>query len=343
MTVKAPPQIDACESFEFLAAPQHAGARLDRFLAEQPEIVAAHLSRSRIKALIEDGRAAVGGETVRDPAKKLGAGDQVALDVPPPAPAEPQGEDIALDIAYEDAHLLVIDKPAGLVVHPASAHESGTLVNALIAHCGESLSGVGGVKKPGIVHRIDKDTSGLLVVAKTDAAHHGLSRLFADHGRTLHLTREYLAFVWGVPDRAHGMVEAPLGRHSTQREKMAVVPEARGREAITHWEKVEDYGVASLLRCQLETGRTHQIRVHLAHIGHPLIGDKTYGAGFKTKVAKLTPHAREAVEHLGRQALHAATLGFEHPITGEEMLFESELPEDLAKLREALESAKKSG
>jgi 23S rRNA pseudouridine1911/1915/1917 synthase len=199
------------------------------------------------------------------------------------------------------------------------------------------------VKKPGIVHRIDKDTSGLLVVAKTDAAHHGLSRLFADHGRTLHLTREYLAFVWGVPDRAHGMVEAPLGRHSTQREKMAVVPQARGREAITHWEKVEDYGVASLLRCQLETGRTHQIRVHLAHIGHPLIGDKTYGAGFKTKVAKLTPHAREAVEHLGRQALHAATLGFEHPITGEEMLFESELPEDLAKLREALESAKKSG
>jgi 23S rRNA pseudouridine1911/1915/1917 synthase len=340
MTVKAPPQIDASESFEFLAAPQHAGARLDRFLAEQPEIVAAHLSRSRIKALIEDGRAAIGGETVRDPAKKLGAGDQVALDVPPPAPAEPLGEDIALDIAYEDAHLLVIDKPAGLVVHPASAHESGTLVNALIAHCGESLSGVGGVKKPGIVHRIDKDTSGLLVVAKTDAAHHGLSRLFADHGRTLHLTREYLAFVWGVPDRAHGTVEAPLGRHSTQREKMAVVPQARGREAITHWEKVEDYGVASLLRCQLETGRTHQIRVHLAHIGHPLIGDKTYGAGFKTKVAKLAPPAREAVEHLRRQALHAATLGFEHPITGEEMLFESELPEDLARLREALSGAR---
>ena len=249
MTAEALPQIDAsAERFEFLVAPQHAGARLDRFLAEQPEIVAAHLSRSRVKVLIEDGRATIADVAARDPAKKLAASDKVALLVPPPAPAEPQGEDIALNIVYEDAHLLVIDKPAGLVVHPASAHESGTLVNALIAHCGESLSGVGGVKKPGIVHRIDKDTSGLLVVAKTDAAHHGLSRLFADHGRTLSLTREYLAFVWGVPDRAHGAIEEPLGRHATQREKMAVVPQSRGREAITHWEKVEDYGVASLLR-----------------------------------------------------------------------------------------------
>ncbi len=337
MTVKALPQIDAsAERFEFLAAPQHAGARLDRFLAEQPDIVAAHLSRSRIKTLIEEGRATIADVAARDPAKKLGAGDVVALEVPPPAPAEPKGEDIALNIVYEDSHLLVIDKPAGLVVHPASAHESGTLVNALIAHCGDSLSGVGGVKKPGIVHRIDKDTSGLLVVAKTDAAHHGLSRLFADHGRKLSLTREYLAFVWGVPDRAHGTVDAPLGRHATQREKMAVVSESRGREAITHWERIEDYGVASLLRCQLETGRTHQIRVHMAHIGHPLIGDKTYGAGFKTKVAKLSEHAREIVERLRRQALHAATLGFEHPVTGEEMLFESELPEDLAGLKEAL-------
>ncbi|HEY8125076.1 MAG TPA: RluA family pseudouridine synthase [Methylocystis sp.] len=341
MTVKALPQIDAssAERFEFLVAPQNAGARVDRFLAEQAEIVAAHLSRSRIKGLIEDGRATIGGQTARDPAKKLGPGDQVTLDVPPAAPAEPQGEDIALNVVYEDSHLLVIDKPAGLVVHPASAHESGTLVNALIAHCGESLSGVGGVKKPGIVHRIDKNTSGLLVVAKTDAAHHGLSRLFADHGRTLHLTREYLAFVWGVPDRAHGTVDAPLGRHATQREKMAVVPEARGREAITHWEKIEDYGVAALLRCQLETGRTHQIRVHMAHIGHPLIADKTYGAGFKTKVAKLTPAAREVVERLDRQALHAATLGFQHPVTREKMLFESELPEDLAELRAALNGA----
>jgi 23S rRNA pseudouridine1911/1915/1917 synthase len=274
-----------------------------------------------------------------DPARKIAAGDAVALTVPPPEPAAPQPEPMALDIVYEDQHLIVIDKPAGLVVHPASGHESGTLVNALIAHCGESLSGVGGVKKPGIVHRIDKDTTGLLVIAKTDAAHHGLSRLFADHGRTLSLTREYLAFVWGVPDRAHGTIETPLGRHAIQREKMAVVSAARGREAITHWEKLEDYGVAALLRCRLETGRTHQIRVHMAHIGHPLIGDSTYGAGFKTKVAKLPQAAREAVGALGRQALHAATLGFEHPITGEEMMFESELPEDLERLRAALEGA----
>ncbi len=327
----------AGESFQFVVGDDESGARLDRFLAERPELIAAHLSRSRIKALIEEGRVTLRGAAISDPAKKLSSGDAVALDVPPPAPAEPQAEDIALDIVYEDEHLIVIDKPAGLVVHPASGHESGTLVNALIAHCGDSLSGVGGVKKPGIVHRIDKDTTGLLVVAKTDAAHHRLSALFADHGRTLSLTREYLAFVWGVPDRAHGTIETFLGRHSIQRERMAVVPESRGREAITHWEKVADYGVASLIRCQLETGRTHQIRVHLAHIGHPLVGDATYGAGFKTKVTKLPEEAREAVEKLGRQALHAATLGFEHPVTAEEMMFESELPEDLSVLMAAFE------
>lgn len=338
MNIKDLHQIDAAAArFDFVVAPEAAGARLDRYLAERPEIVAAHLSRSRIKTLIEEGRASVDGVAATSASRRLLAGERIALDVPPPEPAEPKAENIALNVVYEDAHLLVIDKPAGLVVHPASAHESGTLVNALIAHCGDSLSGVGGVKKPGIVHRIDKDTSGLLVVAKTDAAHHGLSRLFADHGRTLPLTREYLAFVWGVPDRAHGVIETPLGRHSTQREKMAVVSEARGREAVTHWEKIADYGVASLVSCRLETGRTHQIRVHMAHIGHPLIGDKTYGAGFKTKVAKLPPRAREIVEGLGRQALHAATLGFEHPVTGEEMMFESELPHDLAALKTALE------
>jgi len=342
MSAKEPQQIAAPapdptgDRFALIASPEAAGARLDRFLAAAPEIVAAHISRSRIKALIENGQAAVGGVATRDPAKKIAPGDVVSLDVPPPAPAEPAPEAIALDVVYEDDQLIVIDKPAGLVVHPASGHETGTLVNALVAHCGESLSGVGGVRKPGIVHRIDKDTTGLLVVAKTDAAHHRLAALFADHGRTLSLTREYLAFVWGVPDRAHGTVETFLGRHAIQREKMAVVPEARGREAITHWEKVADYGVAALIRCQLETGRTHQIRVHMAHIGHPLIGDATYGAGFKTKTAKLTEAARAVVEKLGRQALHAATLGFEHPLTREEMLFESDLPEDLQALRDAL-------
>ena len=328
----------AMTDFSFEVATEDAGARLDRFLAERPEIVAAHLSRSRLKGLIEADRTRINGAIAGEPARKLAAGDVVSLTVPPPEPAEPQAENIALNIVHEDDHLIVIDKPAGLVVHPASGHETGTLVNALIAHCGESLSGVGGVKKPGIVHRIDKDTSGLLVVAKTDAAHHGLSRLFADHGRSLPLTREYLAFVWGVPDRAHGTIETSLGRHSIQREKMAVVPEARGREAITHWEKLADYGVASLIACQLETGRTHQIRVHMAHIGHPLIGDATYGSGFKTKIAKLPENARLAVEKLGRQALHAATLGFEHPQTKEELVFESELPADLQALKDALET-----
>ncbi len=319
-----------------MATTRRAG-ELDRFLAEQPEIVAAHLSRSRLKTLIEEGRVALRGAAVRDPARKLGPGDMVALDVPAAAPAEPKPENIALEVVHEDAHLIVIDKPAGLVVHPASGHESGTLVNALIAHCGESLSGVGGVKKPGIVHRIDKNTTGLLVVAKTDAAHHGLARLFADHGRTLSLTREYVAFVWGVPDRARGTVEAALGRHAVQREKMAVVPPSKGREAITHWEKIADYGVASLVRCRLETGRTHQIRVHMAHIGHPLIGDAAYGAGFKTKIARLPEKARQAVSALGRQALHAATLGFTHPISGDALVFTSDLPADLAALQAALE------
>ncbi|MFY9657994.1 MAG: pseudouridine synthase, partial [Methylocystis sp.] len=180
------------------------------------------------------------------------------------------------------------------------------------------------------------DTSGLVVIAKTDAAHAGLSKLFEDHGRNLNLTRDYLAFVWGAPERAQGTVDAPIGRHATQRERMAVVSAARGREAITYWERLEDFGVASLLACRLETGRTHQIRVHMAHIGHPLIGDLTYGAGFKTKVARLSPPARAAVERLGRQALHAATLGFTHPVTGEDLSFESELPQDLEALRKAL-------
>jgi 23S rRNA pseudouridine1911/1915/1917 synthase len=330
------PAINDDAQFAFAVAPEQAGARLDRFLAEQPEIVAASLSRTRVKALIEEGRVSVAGRGASDASRKLAAGDAVTLSVPPPEPAEPLGEDIALTIVFEDAHLLVIDKPAGLVVHPASGHETGTLVNALIAHCGETLSGIGGVKKPGIVHRIDKDTSGLLVVAKTDAAHKGLSLLFEDHGRSLNLTRDYLAFVWGGPDRSHGVVDAPLGRHSIHRERMAVVSAARGREAITHWEVAESYGAASLIACRLETGRTHQIRVHMAHIGHPLIGDKTYGAGFKTKTSLLTPRARAAVETLDRQALHAATLGFTHPVTKEELLLESDLPADLEALKVAL-------
>jgi 23S rRNA pseudouridine1911/1915/1917 synthase len=324
--------------FSFRVDQDSAGARLDRFLAEQPEILEAHLSRTRLKNLIETACVKLSGQPLKTPAHRLTLDSIITLDLPPPEPATPQGENIALEIVYEDDALIVINKPAGLVVHPASGHETGTLVNALIAHCGDSLSGVGGVKKPGIVHRIDKDTTGLLVIAKTDAAHHGLARLFADHGRNLPLTREYLAFVWGAPDRAQGTIETAIGRHAIQREKMAVVSHERGREAITHWEKRADYGVASLIACQLETGRTHQIRVHMAHIGHPLIGDVTYGAGFKTKISKLPEEARVAVAKLGRQALHAATLGFSHPVTGDEMIFDSELPQDLVTLKKALEA-----
>ncbi len=320
-----------------------AGQRLDHYLAVRPELVAESLSRTRVKSLIEAGLVWVDGAPALAPKTKLRAGQMVEIDVPEAAPAEPKAEEIPLDIRFEDEFLVVLDKPAGLVVHPGAGHETGTLVNALIAHCGESLSGVGGVKRPGIVHRLDKDTSGLLVVAKTDAAHQGLSRLFADHGRSLPLTREYLAICWGAPERLSGTIDAPLGRHSIQREKMAIVPESRGREAITHWRLLEKFGadregkpVASLVACELETGRTHQIRVHLGSIGHPLLGDEVYGAGFRTKARLLSFKAQQALAALGRQALHARALGFEHPVTGEELHFESEPPGDFHNLLDAL-------
>jgi 23S rRNA pseudouridine1911/1915/1917 synthase len=228
------------------------------------------------------------------------------------------------------------------VIHPAAGHESGTLVNALIAHCGESLSGIGGVKRPGIVHRIDKDTSGLLVVAKNDLAHQGLAGQFADHGRTGPLERAYLTLVWGVPERRRGTVEAALARSTHNREKIAVVSDEneRGRYAITHYEVLENLPpaapIASLVRCELETGRTHQIRVHMAHLGHPLLGDLTYGSGFKTKANRLSETQQGTLRALNRQALHAAVLGFEHPRSGEFLRFESPLPEDMAALLAAL-------
>lgn len=335
MTLQTLPEILA-----FDVAPEEAGERLDRFLAARPEVVERAVSRTRVKALIESGQARIDGQEAADANLKLKAGQAVTLAVPPPAPAEPLGQDIPLTIVFEDDHLIVIDKPAGLVVHPAAGHEDGTLVNALIAHCGDTLSGIGGVKRPGIVHRLDKDTSGLLVVAKTDAAHQGLAALFADHGREGSLVREYRAFVWGAPSRPGGTIEATIGRHARQREKMAVVAESKGRHAVTHWELLERFGtpeaVASLVACQLETGRTHQIRVHMAHLGHPLLGDMTYGSGFKTKAARLSADAQAALADLGRQALHAAVLGFEHPVTGEELLFESALPPELERLAGAL-------
>jgi len=311
------------------------GERVDRVLAGR-----AGLSRSRLKALILAGEIAIDGRTIRDPAHRVNAGASITVRVPPPADPVPRAEAIELAVVYEDAELIVIDKPAGLVVHPAAGNWTGTLVNALIAHCGDSLSGIGGVRRPGIVHRLDKDTSGLLVVAKTDAAHRALATQFADHGRVGPLERGYLAFVWGAPDRPKGRIEANIARHPHARDKMAV--RQGGRHAVTHWEVAERYfgagpdPVASLLACRLETGRTHQIRVHLAHIGHPLLGDSVYGPGFKTKAALLGPGARDALARLDRQALHAHMLGFEHPKTRHFLEFHSELPVELARLRDSL-------
>ena len=320
----------------FTVSAEAAGQRLDKFLAQAVEASGEVLSRSRLKALIDSGGVRVAGRDMPDASMKLRVGDSVELDAPEAAAPEPLGEAIALSVVFEDAHLIVIDKPAGLVVHPAAGHETGTLVNALIAHCGDSLSGIGGVKRPGIVHRIDKDTSGLIVAAKSDAAHAGLAAIFADHGRSGSLIREYLAFVWGKPGQAAGRVEAPIGRHPFQRERMAVTRVGKGREAVTHWRVVEGLGPATLLACRLETGRTHQIRVHMAHIGHPLLGDPVYATGFRTKIALLPPLAAQAVNALRRQALHAATLGFVHPATGEKLRFESQPPDDLTGLAAAL-------
>src|SRR5437016_43153 len=270
-------------SAQVVVAAGEDGERLDRVLAAR----VAELSRSRHKALILAGRVAIDGTTIRDPGHRVNAGATIVLDLPPAEEVALAPETIPLDVVFEDADIIVIDKPAGLVVHPAAGNWTGTLVNALVAHCGESLSGVGGVKRPGIVHRLDKDTSGLMVAAKTDRAHRALSRQFAAGGRGKALRRAYLAFVWGVPERPRGSIDKPIGRHPHAREKMAV--RAGGRAAITHWEVLERYGgrdgapVASLLACRLESGRTHQIRVHLAAIGHPLLGDEVYGGGFKTK------------------------------------------------------------
>ena len=314
-------------------------ARLDRVLAAH----LGDLSRSRLKALILDGAVTIGSAAIRDPAYHVANGDTITINVPEATDAEPKGEEIALNIAYEDDDIIVIDKPAGLVVHPAAGHATGTLVNALIAHCGTSLSGVGGVRRPGIVHRLDKDTSGLLVAAKNDRAHQSLSAQFADHGRTGAMERGYLAFVWGVPNRPRGTIEAPIDRHPQARERMAV--REGGREAVTHYEVRQAFAgpdgrpVASLLGLTLETGRTHQIRVHLAHLGHPLMGDSVYGPHFKTKANQLGPRSQAALANLGRQALHAYLLVLKHPKTAEILRWEQRLPEDLLSLKSALEAA----
>ena len=320
---------------QLLEAIAGAAERLDKALvAAFPEV-----SRARFQALIAEGAVSVEGETVNEARHKVKPGNMLRVVLPEAAPAQPQAEAMALHIVYEDKDLIVIDKPAGLVVHPGAGNETGTLVNALIAHCGDSLSGIGGVRRPGIVHRLDKDTSGLLVVAKNDRAHHGLSEQFAAHGRDGRLERSYLAIVWGVPERRQGTISAAIDRSNSNRQKMAVSKGANAREAVTHYEVMEELGkppVASLLRCVLETGRTHQIRVHMAHIGHPLLGDAVYGAGFRTSARKLSDASRQALNELNRQALHATSLGFEHPATGRQMQFDSPAPEDFGKLLASL-------
>jgi 23S rRNA pseudouridine1911/1915/1917 synthase len=327
------------QQLEVIVAGDEGSTRLDRVLAAR----LAELSRSRLKALILAGSVTVRDTPIRDPAYHVAKGDTITIDVPEAAPPEPKGEDIALDIVFEDDDIIVIDKPKGLVVHPAAGHESGTLVNALIAHCGASLSGIGGVRRPGIVHRLDKDTTGLMVIAKNDRAHHSLTAQFADHGRTGPMRRGYMAFIWGVPNRQRGTVDAPIDRHPYAREKMAV--REGGREAVTHWELLESFNgrdgkpIASLLACQLETGRTHQIRVHLSHAGHPLLGDAVYGSHFKTKAGQLGIQGKETLTALGRQALHAYLLTLEHPRTGELLHWEAPLPEDLLLLQAVLKAA----
>ncbi len=301
--------------------------RLDKWLAE----ALPGYSRSRLKALIAEGAVAVAHKVERDPARKLKAGQSVVVAVPAPVDATPRAQAMDLTVVFEDKHLIVIDKPAGLVVHPAPGNPDSTLVNALLAHCGDTLLGIGGVKRPGIVHRIDKDTSGLLVVAKTAGAHEGLAAQFKVHS----IARIYDAFVWGVPRPAAGMVTGAIGRSTANRKKMAIVKRG-GKAAETHYSTAAAFGAAAAhLRCRLATGRTHQIRVHLASLGHGLIGDQVYGARARN-LGKMPADTAALLKNFPRQALHAATLGFQHPATGKPLLFESPLPADLRALEAAL-------
>ena len=320
------------------AQAEHAGMRLDRFLAASvPE-----LSRSRLQALLAEGAVTRGGETIGDGNRRVKPGETYEIAVPAPAPPLPQAQDIPLTVVYEDKDLIVIDKQAGLVVHPAAGNPDGTLVNALIAHCGKSLAGVGGVARPGIVHRLDKDTSGLLVAAKNDRAMASLAKQFA--ARTIE--RAYHAVAWGAPRAGDGVVEGDIGRNPFDRKRMAIVRN-QGKPARTRYRIIERYGsearaFASLIECRLETGRTHQIRVHLAHLGHPLIGDQVYGRARKPPRAKTEAEERaySAAAEFPRQALHAWLLGFQHPSTHKQMRFESKWPEDFAGLVTALRGLK---
>jgi 23S rRNA pseudouridine1911/1915/1917 synthase len=321
-----------------------AGQRLDQWLTAA---LGGDVSRSRVQGLIKAGAVTIGGAAAGEAKRKVAAGEAVSVHLPEPEAPEPQGEAIPLDVLFEDDALIVVNKPSGLVVHPGAGNWTGTLVNALIHHCGDSLSGIGGVRRPGIVHRLDKDTSGVMVVAKTDRAHASLAEAFADHGRAGDLERAYSALVWGIPARTKGTVDAPLGR-AADRVRRAVVPEGRvdARQAVTHYTVLERFGeaafpraAAALLECRLETGRTHQIRVHMAHIGHPVVGDRDYGQAFRTKANLLPEPTRTAAKDFPRQALHARLLAFRHPVTAAIMRFEAPLPADMAALVEAFRTA----
>jgi len=314
--------VGGIQTIDVRLEPGHAGWRLDRALADAVPT----LSRERLKTLIRSGAVEAAGKPVRDPAMKVRGEEIFLVSMPEPEPAHNEPQDIPLRIIFEDEHLLVVDKPAGLVVHPAAGNRDGTLVNALLHHCGSSLSGIGGVARPGIVHRIDKDTSGLLLVAKTDVAHEGLAKQFAAHS----IDRRYLAIVSGVPETSEGTIDAPLARSAANRKKIAIVEGSRGKRAVTHWRRMELLRDAALVECRLETGRTHQVRVHMASIGHPLVGDPVYGRSRKTHGKLL----KELQFH--RQALHAAELGFTHPVTKRRLSFASAMPPDMQELMGAL-------
>lgn len=332
-TIAEPDPVSRCE---VRADDASAGRRLDAVLAAALD----GLSRTRIQALVKQGAVSDDdGRIVTSPAMKVAAGQRFTVDVPAPAPAQPAPQAIPLEIAFEDDHLIVIDKPAGMVVHPGPGSPDGTLVNALLAHCGDSLSGIGGVVRPGIVHRIDKDTSGLLVAAKSDAAHAGLAARFAEHS----IERHYTALAWGEPRPLTGRIDAEIGRDPAHRTKMAVRRDG-GRPARTYYAVTARYGgLLSLIDCRLATGRTHQIRVHLAHRGNPLVGDYLYGGRRHLPQPWRDTAPAAAVESFARQALHAARLGFVHPVTGEALSFRAALPQDIAALVSALKPLKNAG
>jgi 23S rRNA pseudouridine1911/1915/1917 synthase len=327
--------IDTMETITVKVSDAQDGQRLDKVLAAG----AGGLSRARLQALIEAGHVTGTGGPVTDSSRKTKAGEVFDITVPHAIEAVPVAQAIPLDIVYEDSDLVVINKPADLVVHPAAGNHDGTLVNALLAHCGDALSGIGGVKRPGIVHRLDKETTGLMVVAKNDAAHHGLSAQLS----TRALTRVYHAIVWGVPAPVEGRIETQIGRHKTNRKKMAVL-DGGGKEAVTDYRILETFGLwGALVECRLKTGRTHQIRVHMAHIGHPLVGDPLYGKASPAKFAKqmkIPPTAAAALAAFTRQALHAAQLEFIHPISENRISLQAELPPDMKNLLQTLRRAR---